>query len=43
MGYGMSVIYIFTTGVHSTILGALLTLSPNLWTPGMQIQPAPGA
>jgi putative membrane protein len=34
MGYGMSVIYIFTTGVHSTILGALLTLSPNLWYPG---------
>jgi putative membrane protein len=34
MGYGMSVIYIFTTAVHSTILGALLTLSPNLWYPG---------
>jgi putative membrane protein len=31
MGYGMSVIYIFTTGVHSSILGALLTLSPSLW------------
>ena len=34
MGYGMSVIYIFTTAVHSTILGALLTLSPNLWYSG---------
>jgi putative membrane protein len=34
MGYGMSVIYIFTTGVHSTILGALLTLSPILWYSG---------
>jgi putative membrane protein len=34
MGYGMSVIYIFTTGIHSTILGALLTLSPNVWYSG---------
>ena len=34
MAYGMSVIYIFTTAVHSTILGALLTLSPNLWYSG---------
>jgi putative membrane protein len=34
MGYGMSVIYIFTTAVHSTVLGALLALSPKLWYPG---------
>jgi putative membrane protein len=33
MGYGMSVIYIFTTAVHSTALGALLTLSPAVWYP----------
>jgi putative membrane protein len=34
MGYGMSVIYIFTTAVYSGILGALLTLSPNVWYSG---------
>jgi cytochrome c oxidase assembly factor CtaG len=33
IGYGMSVIYIFTTAVHSGILGALLTFSPRVWYP----------
>jgi putative membrane protein len=33
IGYGMSVIYIFTTAVHSGILGALLTFSPQVWYP----------
>ena len=33
MGYGTAVLYIFTTGVHSSILGALLTFSHNVWYP----------
>jgi putative membrane protein len=33
MGYGKSVVYIFTTAVHTSILGALLTFSPMLWYP----------
>jgi cytochrome c oxidase assembly factor CtaG len=32
--YGTSVLYIFTTAVHSGALGALLTLSPHIWYPG---------
>jgi putative membrane protein len=31
--YGASVLYVFTTGVHTSILGALLTLAPVLWYP----------
>jgi putative membrane protein len=33
MGYGMAVLYVFSTGVHSSILGALLTFSPRVWYP----------
>ncbi len=33
IGYGMAVLYVFTTGVHSSILGALLTFSPRVWYP----------
>ncbi len=33
MSYGMSVLYIFTTAIHSGILGALLALSPRIWYP----------
>lgn len=33
MGYGTAVFYIFTTAVHSSILGALLTLAGNVWYP----------
>jgi putative membrane protein len=32
-GYGMSVLYIFTTAIHTSILGALLTFSPMVWYP----------
>ncbi len=32
-GYGAGVLYIFTTSVHTSILGALLTFSPRLWYP----------
>jgi len=31
LGYGMGVLYVFTTGIHSTVLGALLTLAPRPW------------
>jgi putative membrane protein len=31
--YGSSILYIFTTGVHTGILGALLTFSPHVWYP----------
>jgi putative membrane protein len=33
MGYGMAVLYVFSTGIHSSILGALLTFSPRVWYP----------
>ena len=33
IGYGMAVLYVFSTGVHSSILGALLTFSPRVWYP----------
>ncbi len=32
--YGGGVLYIFTTAVHTGILGALLTFAPHLWYPG---------
>lgn len=32
-GYGMAVLAIFTTAVHSSILGALLTFAPVPWYP----------
>jgi putative membrane protein len=34
--YGTGVLYIFTTGIHTGILGALLTLSTRLWYPAYQ-------
>jgi cytochrome c oxidase assembly factor CtaG/cytochrome c2 len=30
-GYGLAVLYVFLTGVHSSALGALLTVSPTVW------------
>ncbi|HYO16239.1 MAG TPA: cytochrome c oxidase assembly protein [Thermoanaerobaculia bacterium] len=33
IGYGVSVFYVFATGVHSGVLGALLTFAPRLWYP----------
>jgi putative membrane protein len=32
-GYGMGCLYVFTTAVHSSILGALLTFAPTVWYP----------
>ena len=31
--YGLGVLYIFTTAVHTSILGALLTFAPHVWYP----------
>jgi putative membrane protein len=36
MGYGAAVIYVFTTAIHTSILGALLTFSSTLWYPAYQ-------
>ncbi|MDP9113537.1 MAG: cytochrome c oxidase assembly protein [Acidobacteriota bacterium] len=35
--YGASVIYVFTTAVHTSILGALLTFSSAVWYPAYAI------
>jgi putative membrane protein len=32
-GYGLAVVYVFATAVHSGVLGALMTLSPRVWYP----------
>jgi putative membrane protein len=34
--YGWGVLYVFTTGVHTSILGALLTFAPAVWYPAYQ-------
>ncbi len=31
--YGASVLYLFTTAVHTSILGALLTFASTVWYP----------
>ena len=31
MGYGLSVVYVFLTAIHSGALGALLTVAPSVW------------
>jgi putative membrane protein len=33
MGYGAAVLYVFTTAMHSGILGALLTFTSTVWYP----------
>jgi len=33
VGYGAGVVYVFATAVHSGVLGALITFSPNVWYP----------
>jgi putative membrane protein len=30
-GYGVGVLYVFMTAMHSTVLGALLTVAPSVW------------
>jgi putative membrane protein len=41
MGYGASVVYLFTTAIHTSILGALLTVAPSLWYPIYAARTAP--
>jgi putative membrane protein len=36
LGYGAGVVYLFTTAVHTSVLGALLTFSGTLWYPVYQ-------
>jgi putative membrane protein len=36
MGYGTAVIYVFTTAVHTSVLGALLTFATSVWYPVYQ-------
>jgi cytochrome c oxidase assembly factor CtaG len=31
IGYGIAVVYVFLTAIHSSILGALITIAPRLW------------
>jgi cytochrome c oxidase assembly factor CtaG/cytochrome c2 len=33
IGYGAAVLYIFLTAIHTSVLGALLTIAPSLWYP----------
>ncbi len=41
LGYGGAVVYVFTTIIHTSVLGALLTLAPRVWyTPYLATAPA---
>ncbi|HKR82539.1 MAG TPA: cytochrome c oxidase assembly protein [Terriglobales bacterium] len=31
LGYGGAILYVFTTAVHTSVLGALLTFAPRVW------------
>jgi putative membrane protein len=31
IGYGVAIVYVFLTGLHSSLLGALITLSSRVW------------
>jgi len=33
LAYGAAVFYVFTTALHTSILGALLTFAPHVWYP----------
>jgi putative membrane protein len=33
MGYGIAVLYVFTTAVHTSVLGALMTFAQDVWYP----------
>jgi cytochrome c oxidase assembly factor CtaG len=39
-GHGAAVFYLFTTAVHTSALGALLTFSPTLWYPAYALSAA---
>lgn len=40
-GYGAGVLYLFTTAVHTSVLGAFLTFSNQLWYPAYAPRTAP--
>jgi putative membrane protein len=40
LGYGASFLYVFTTSVHTSILGALLTFAPSTWYPAYGVRTA---
>jgi len=40
LGYGGAILYVFTTAVHTSVLGALLTFAPRIWY-GPYAQTAP--
>src|SRR5438477_11875859 len=33
LGYGGAIFYVFTTAIHTSVLGAWLTFSPHVWYP----------
>jgi cytochrome c oxidase assembly factor CtaG len=35
-GYGVAVLYVFLTAVHSSVLGALMTVAPAVWYPAYE-------
>jgi putative membrane protein len=39
-GYGMSVLFVFVTGLHTSLLGALLTFAPAVWYPTYEARAA---
>lgn len=41
MGYGISVAYVFTTAMHTGLLGALITLASQIWYPAYEGRTAP--
>ena len=41
IGYGVAVLYVFLTAVHSSVLGALLTVAPSVWYPWYEASGAP--
>lgn len=41
VGYGVAVVFVFITAMHSSLLGALLTFAPDVWYPSHE-RPVPG-
>lgn len=41
LGYGAAIVYVFTTAIHTSVLGALLTFAPRVWySPYLATAPA---
>jgi cytochrome c oxidase assembly factor CtaG len=41
LGYGVAFIYVFTTALHTSLLGALMTFTPKVWYPIYEGRTAP--